>query len=304
MKWSQKELNILREKYPSHSVKDLSKVLKRSENAIYSKASQLSLSHLDFNRKFMRDKSRKYKIDHHYFDSIDSEEKAYFLGILFADGYNYEKRNHISLGLQEKDRDLLAQLNECIGNERPLFYKVDDREGRKSKSYILSFSSDTISNRLAELGCGQNKTDGLCFPAYLREDLIKHFIRGFFDGDGSIIVTVGKNGEYETAVIRVSITGNQQFIQSLYSLLSTILSPKGMSVIQDKRRNNVFYMSIGGHQRSLDFLRYLYEGATIYMSRKNNLYKSVDIGLNNGTLRGRRLIDFIKNQNKENYNGS
>src|SRR5688572_7157509 len=47
---------------------------------------------------------RKYNINHNYFDTINTEEKAYFLGLMYADGYNQQSLNRISLQLQDDDK--------------------------------------------------------------------------------------------------------------------------------------------------------------------------------------------------------
>ena len=140
MKWSKKEEKFLIENFNKYSIDELSEILDRTNYSIYAKASALKLSHQEFNKEFMRKKSRKYHIDHNYFEEIDTEDKAYFLGLFFADGYNYEKKHHMSISLYEKDKDILIKFNKSIKNGRPLFYKEDKRKGRLCNSYISSFN--------------------------------------------------------------------------------------------------------------------------------------------------------------------
>ena len=64
-----------------------------------------------------------YTINEDYFDIIDTEEKAYLLGFLYADGNHFTKKNRITIGLQEKDKHILEKFNELIGSNRPLFLR-------------------------------------------------------------------------------------------------------------------------------------------------------------------------------------
>jgi surfactin synthase thioesterase subunit len=62
----------------------------------------------------MNERSRKYQLKKDYFDSINTPEKAYFLGILYADGCNSPETNSVRLILTESDKTLLEQLSNLI----------------------------------------------------------------------------------------------------------------------------------------------------------------------------------------------
>ena len=120
---------------------------------------------------------RKPQVKEDFFDVINEEEKAYFLGLLYSDGNIHTKYNAIVLKLQKRDKEILSKLSHLIlGKEKLLV---------SENNYVLQFSSQHIKQRLIEIGCHPNKTFTLIFPD-LPSNMIQHFIRGYFDGDGSI----------------------------------------------------------------------------------------------------------------------
>lgn len=147
-----------------------------------------------YKSKSQSDLQRKYPLKEDFFDNIDTEEKAYVLGLLYADGNNNEERNSISLGLKETDKEILEKITALIQPTKPLQY-VDVSCSRKKEGFENSqnqcrmvIASKHISHRLVKLGCGKAKTHILTFPTkeQVPSHLIRHFIRGYFDGDGSI----------------------------------------------------------------------------------------------------------------------
>ena len=71
---------------------------------------------------------RKYPVDEQFFDEIDSEEKAYFLGMLYADGTNSMKKTEVSLRLQEEDYEILTKLNNLLQPTKPLRPIIRDKK--------------------------------------------------------------------------------------------------------------------------------------------------------------------------------
>lgn len=129
---------------------------------------------------------RKYQIKENYFDKIDTEEKAYFMGFFYADGYNSKNGSSLVISLNIKDIDILYRFsNMILGEEHVSIY---DR-GPKGKEAVFRINSKDLCHRFSELGCPNCKTYTLEFPKWIDDDLLRHFVRGYFDGDGSIILS-------------------------------------------------------------------------------------------------------------------
>lgn len=94
---------------------------------------------------------RKYSLNQNYFDCIDTEAKAYYLGLLYADGYNNEKGGEIHLSLQEEDKLILEKfLKELKSNQTLIFLNLQEKNKNRKNIYRLSISSKQISKRLRE----------------------------------------------------------------------------------------------------------------------------------------------------------
>jgi hypothetical protein len=154
---------------------------------------------------------RKYPIDEEFFNEIDSEEKAYFLGMLYADGTNSTKKTEVSLRLQEEDYKLLSKLNNLLQSTKPLLPIVRDK--KRKILYRMIINSKKISYKLNELGVVPNKTFKLIYPIWLNKNLHNHFIRGYFDGDGC--VTFNKANQH----LQVTFTGTESMILGIQDIL-------------------------------------------------------------------------------------
>lgn len=117
--------------------------------------------------------------DERFFEKIDTEEKAYFLGWLYSDGNVCKKMKTISIDLHGKDMEILEKLNDLIYFERKC-YKY--REKAK-----LLLCRKIMCEDFLNKGCMPAKTYILKFPTIdqVPENLLPHFIRGLWDGDGT-----------------------------------------------------------------------------------------------------------------------
>ena len=213
--------------------------------------------------KFKRDYSKvrhcrdnRTPIDINFFKTIDTEEKAYFLGIMFSDGS--VGRNQFYLKL--KDEDVVIKFK----NSLKCSYPIKHNESPYS-NYILEISCQEMCNDLIKLGCVPNKTKIIQFPNIPKE-LNRHFIRGFMDGDGCIRVgeTVGK------CIFDIACA-SYQFVQQLRDILTPFTSHIGIS---KETKYDVWHLRCAGKQVKT-LLDWLYQDSTVYMQRKYFKYQLI-----------------------------
>lgn len=202
---------------------------------------------------------KKYNIDNHYFDKIDTEDKAYYLGLLFSDGYNNTKNGTVSLTLQKKDIEILNRFNIMLCSNKPL---------RNDRDYLrLVIENKHMSSKLNLFGCVQAKTHVLKFPK-IKSKYLNHFIRGYFDGDGCI--TWSKN----KLIPQFSITGNQEFLVELQKKLIDKLKLKKTKFIKrhKERNDNITTLVYGSYGNCIKIYHYLYDNSNFFFERKRNKF--------------------------------
>lgn len=220
-------------------------------------------------RKFVR----KYELDEHFFDNIDTQEKAYILGLLYSDGSNTISKGTVSISLQEEDKDLLEQINCIMRNGKPLEYldysnKNDFGYHYKNQYRLLCFSSYMCS-KLSELGVVPNKSLKIQFPTFIDKNLIRHFIRGVYDGDGS--VSQGYRNPNNRPIL-LTITCTKQFCEELQKVVFNEIGIRG-GIHEASCHNGITKVFvISGRNVVKKFLDWLYEDSTIYLARKYNRY--------------------------------
>ncbi len=216
---------------------------------------------------------RKYNIDDDYFNIIDTEEKAYFLGLLYADGYNDEKHGRVELGLQEEDRHILEDFNKAINHVKPLYFRNLHKESNNKKNtFNVQICSYKISSNLANLGCFQRKSLTLKFPTeqQVPKHLIVHFIRGYYDGDGCLSVYYDGN---HWKCYFCSIVSTEDFCIKFQEIVLKETGVKFGIRRQNKGSTTTTRQArVGGRLVAYRFLDWLYQDATIYLKRKHDKY--------------------------------
>lgn len=220
---------------------------------------------------------RIYPIDDTFFDIIDTEEKAYFLGLLYADGYNKEDRGAVSIELQEEDTEILDKFIIALKYIGKTVY-LNDRTKEKpttKKTSILHIGCKKISQALVRLGCHQRKSLTLKFPTsdQVPEHLLRHFIRGYFDGDGSISTGFVKG----TTSLRLhcNITSTKDFCNDLSKIINREV--KVNSIVNKCGTSNTITsrVDVNGAQQIFKMIKWMYEDSTIFLQRKYNKYLSI-----------------------------
>ncbi len=206
------------------------------------------------------DNKRKYKIKEDFFDVIDTQPKAYLLGFMYADGNVHKQNNMIKIEVHEKDVDILNLFIDYIFIGKRPKISVD----RVVYNYI-TITSSKLKTALISHGCGPAKTFLISLPN-LPDNLLSHFIRGFYDGDGCITIDSKSNR------VRVILTGYGNFLKQIQDVYNSLgINSKFISNV--KGNENVGELSIGSIDDANMVLKFLYKDASIFLSRKYDLLK-------------------------------
>jgi hypothetical protein len=212
--------------------------------------------------------NRKNKLLYNYtFEKISNSIEAYILGLWFADGW--VGINQSGIRLKSNDLVILEKIRNYVCPD----LTIKEKKGQSN----LIFSNKILCNNLQNLGCLQAKTHKNYVLPNLKKELHKDFIRGFFDGDGTIFLTKGR--------LKANICGiNLPFLKSLQSILLTegiectinteIRENKTYKVVERYSNNckNMHRLYIRKKEAIKKFYNYLYIDSSIYLERKKQVF--------------------------------
>ncbi len=239
-----------------------------------------------------------------YFKVIDTEEKAYWLGMIYADGTitynklqkNGKTRNRFKLTLKATDKPHLEKFAHAIDFKYPeLNVHKTIVEGKEYEYVDLIASSPTFIKHLIDKGMiptnnsiGRDKKELIRFPQEdkLPRHLLKHFVRGYFDGDGSLTKQRYEGKVIDTQHYTVKIVSNKIFCQQLkdfFELHELTDYKKQTKNIYKKKDSYIYTFESGGNHRVYHIYNKFYKDANIYLDRKYNKFK--------------QFIDYFKENN-------
>lgn len=211
---------------------------------------------------------RKLPIDESYFETINDQRKAYLLGYIYADGCIYYNKR-FKLTSSEENIEALQILKQELKAEREI---TDHIKGKGSYAegkpgYEFCFTNSKICNDLKQLGVKENKTFTIEFPTkeQLPEEFERHFIRGYFDGNGSIYSVFNKKwGKYEYTVSFSA--GSKNILIGIQQRISLLTGSKAN--IYPYKNRNAFDYKIGGANNLEKIYHYFYDDAELFLGRK------------------------------------
>ena len=192
-------------------------------------------------------------INESFFEVIDTEEKAYWLGFIAADGCVRKRKRCNSwvftLVQHQKEKDHLEKFRGAIEHKRDLYHFKN--------LCRVNFNSEKFCNDLISHGVVQKKTFVLK-PPEIDNELVRHWIRGYFDGDGCINIRQdGKNK-------RIHISGTEEVCEFISSRI-----PFYCSVRKNK---SVFCIRVN-QQKAIEWIAdYFYKDSNVFLERNNEKF--------------------------------
>jgi intein-encoded DNA endonuclease-like protein len=211
---------------------------------------------------------RKYSLNQHFFDEINNEETAYFFGLLYSDGCNCDN-NSIVIRLIEEDKYLLEKLTTLIQPTKPIGHgKSSNYTKNWNDVYSMCICSEHMSKILESYGMVQRKSLIKKFPEVIKnssEEIQRHFIRGYFDGNGSIMSNKN-NIKYS----KIEIASTYEMLIGINDIIFNNLKFNGNLNTKRYESTNKNTCFLGIYKREYLFKLYdwFYKDSVIFMKRK------------------------------------
>ena len=207
-----------------------------------------------------------YDLKEDYFDIINTNNKAYWLGLLLSDGTIYKNNSSYTLGLTLLNED--SYLLSLLLNEINSDSKINIINNKYSN---IKICNKRICESLISHGVVENKSMIVKLPN-VDETLLPHLIRGIFDGDGTISISKNKNANTYRSRVKI-VSGSPYLINSLHDVFTLW----GVSSYKyfDKRGKGCHEVYITKKEDVKNFYKIIYENANIFMHRKKNKFINV-----------------------------
>jgi hypothetical protein len=255
-------------------LKDYENGLTAQDLALKYNCSEVNVNAIAKRHNFSRpiDWLNTVKANYYYFDKIDNECKAYILGFIAADGY--VGNNEIKIGLSFVDFEILEKIKICLESNAEIktYTQICTLNNKVSKFCSLSFANHYMINSLRSLGFTKNKTNDFAFPNIPKE-LYLHFLRGYFDGDGSMSMYRPNDGYIRYSA---SICGTESFLNSVKEYFKNEYSIKFNTNLYKRfeTENCCYSLCLTGKNNVITFLNLLYKNSSIHLDRKYSKYLS------------------------------
>lgn len=261
---TEKEIDIIIEDYFTRSCKV-------SDLTTKYKLTTRTMSQIFKERGIKSRRKNRYMLNEAYFKECDTERKAYWLGYLYADGFiGDEHYNNIVFSQKESDGYVIEQFAKDIEFTGKLRISHPGKGTFKNgePQLVINFSSPQMAADLKRLNMLPKKSMTMELLPPIAPELMRHFIRGYFDGDGSIYGSIRgyyKNHKYHS--YQWNIIGTLPFNLKIASMLPV------SSSMHDSHTPEMKYLTISSNKKIKKLYHYLYDGATFYLKRKHDIFE-------------------------------
>ena len=227
---------------------------------------------------------RIYGVNEDFFKCINTEEKAYILGFICADGHIERDRLNITVSI--KDKDILEKIRKAIQSNHPIKEVKRTNPYNKTDRRILTLvelmiGSVELVKPLFNMGLTTNKTYTLNgdILKYVPKYLMRDFLRGYFDGDGNVFFGRKYNSGYK---YNINICGNEDFLLKSFQTYF----PSNNKLYKDLYSRQCYVWKISQRDKIKDFMYYLYYNSSISLQRKYNEFRKIMWACKTGLIAG------------------
>lgn len=240
--WSQEELDILIREYANNP--NIFALLPQREKVdIIRKANEISLK--------LNHRSKKYIFDPYFFENM-TEKSAYTVGFIAADGHLRFDRNCVVISIHKKDVEILHKILFAMNSNANISF------GKTRETATISITSSKLLEDLFSILYVKNQKSFLLGEPNISDKYAKDFIRGYFDGDGSV----------KNKVKHIQFLGTFKLLEWINNQFT-----KNLSIINKipKKKGNIFKLEYTGNN-AIKILDWIYSDSTIYLDRKYQRY--------------------------------
>lgn len=266
----------------NHTINQIAKMYNCSYQNIRNRAIKNGFNYNKVDRTTIQ-MPKKYIYNEDFFEIIDIEEKAYWLGFIMADGCIVQKSLNkpclsLVINLKESDKKHLEKFKNHLNSNLPVRIFKQPAVDIKSCSGIshvkerlgckIEINSKKICDDLIKHNVNRRKTLKEKIPIIENEELIRHFIRGFFDGDGCFAVVKPKNRKREYA--KIFISSGQEIINYIVDM---VYQNTGVLMKTDTQ-GKLYRCYLQNEKDILSFFNYIYKDSSVFLDRKKELIDS------------------------------
>ena len=203
----------------------------------------------------------KRDVDVNFFEKIDNEEKAYWFGFISADGHIGKNRNSIKITLALKDKKHVEKFKKSIKSEHSIIIRKQKAFNNIFEAAEIVINNKKIHSDLYNLGLRNLKINHL-LPKDIPDELMHHYLRGLYDGDGWFTLTPRSR--------ELGLGMNKPILEFFDKQIVKFLKIKSRPV---KEYKSISRYRVAHKDDIKKILDWFYEDATVYLDRKYEKYK-------------------------------
>lgn len=216
---------------------------------------------------------QKYVLDHNALDKLN-EKSSWILGWLISDGFVNRGKYVFGIKVAEKDKDIVEKLKNFFCYNGPIYKIISshNKSDKKFRQVELLLTSKRLVSRLGNFGIKPNKSLTVKFPNLISrsrdENIIRSFIKGVFEGDGSILL------ENKSSLL-FQIVGTKELLTKIQSYLIKYVGVSKTRLTQNVKNRNHFALRYRGRYQAMKIFDWIYKNTDFYLDRKYNRYLNI-----------------------------